>query len=91
MKTKASPYEETLGLSKTIPYYSDNYPLCEFDWIRLRLVALTPPKENEPQLIKRDRARIESAIMAKDHLQQSGFPPILNSFDYECLALMGVA
>jgi len=91
MKTKASPFEETFGLGKTLPYYSDNSPLSEFDWIRLRLVALTPSKQNEPQLMKRDRARIESAIMAKDHLQRSGFPPIFNSFDYECLSLMGVA
>jgi len=91
MKTKASPYEETLGLGKTLPYFSDNSPLSEFDWIRLRLVALTPAKDNEPRLIRRDRARIESAIMAKNHIQRSGFSPILNSFDYECLTLLGVA
>ena len=91
MKTKASSFEETLGLGKRLPYFSDNTPLSEFDWIRLRLVALTPAKDNEPKLIKRDRARIESALSAKDHLQRSGFPPIFNSFDYECLSLLGVA
>ena len=90
MKTKTPLFNGVSGVDQTLPYYSDHSPLCEFDWIRLRLVALTPPRSNEPRLVSSDRARIASAIYTKDHLQRSGFPPIFPSFEYECLQLIGV-
>jgi hypothetical protein len=90
-KTKASPYGETPEPKGILPFFSDNSPISEDEWLRVRLVALTKPRIQEPSQLRADRNRIESARKTYEHFQGIGLSPIFNSFEYEALSLIGVA
>lgn len=89
-KTKVPPFGETPEPSKSLAFFSNNSPLTEQEWILLRLVALTAPRENEPRSITRERARIQVAQQTYDHLRELNLPPIFGSFEFEALRLQGV-
>lgn len=89
-KTKVPPFGETPDSNQIVPFFSDNSPISETDWLLLRLVALTAPRENEPRSISRERVRIDVARRTYEHLKELNLPPIFNSFEYEALKLQGV-
>ena len=89
-KTKVPPVGETSEPSKILPFFSDNSPISETEWLLLRLVALTSPRENEPRSIARERARVDVARLTYEHFKALNLPPIFNSFDFEALKLQGV-
>ena len=89
-KTKVPPFGETPEPSKSLAFFSDNTPISETEWLLLRLVALTSPRENEPQSIARERARVDVARLTYEHFKALNLPPIFNSFDFEALKLLGV-
>jgi hypothetical protein len=89
-KTKVPPFGETPDPRKSLPFFSDNSPLSEADWLLVRLVALTAPNENEPRLLTRERARVQVARQTYDHFKKLNLPPIFSSFEYEALKLQGV-
>jgi hypothetical protein len=89
-KTKVSPNGETSDPNKSLPFFSDNSPLSEKEWLLLRLVALTAPNENEPRLLTRERSRVQVARQTYDHFKKLNLPPIFGSFEYEALKLQGV-
>lgn len=88
-KAKASPNDETSDCNRSLPFFSDNSPISEDDWLRVRLVALTKPRVQEPSQLRADRNRIESARKTCEHFQAIGLSPIFNSFDFEALSLIG--
>lgn len=89
-KTKVPPFGETPDPSKSLPFFSDNSPISESEWLLLRLVALTSPRENEPRSISRERARIQVARQTLEHFKEANLPPIFGSFEFEALKLQGV-
>ena len=89
-KTKVPPFGETSEPSKILPFFSDNSPISETEWLLLRLVALTSPRENEPQSITRERARVQVARQTYEPLKELNLPPIFGSFEFEALRLQGV-
>jgi hypothetical protein len=89
-KTKVPPYGETSDPRKSLPFFSDNSPISETEWLLLRLVALTTPRENEPRSITRERARVQVARQTYDHFKELNLPPIFGSFEFEALKLQGV-
>lgn len=89
-KTKVPPFGETPEPSKSLAFFSDNSPLNESEWLLLRLVALTSPRENEPRSITRERARVQVARQTYEHLKELNLPPIFGSFEFEALNLQGV-
>ena len=90
-KTKASPFGETPAPKGILPFFSDNAPISEEEWLRVRLVALTKPRDHEPPQLRADRNRIESALKTYEHFSELGLVPIFNSFEFEALSLIGVA
>jgi len=89
-KTKVPPFSETPEPRKSLPFFSDNSPISESEWLLLRLVALTSPRENEPRSITRERARIQVARQTLEHFKEANLPPIFGSFEFEALNLQGV-
>jgi hypothetical protein len=89
-KTKVSPVSETPEASKSLPFFSDNSPISESEWLLLRLVALTSPRDNEPRSIARERARVDVARRTYEHLKELNLPPIFGSFEFEALKLKGI-
>ena len=89
-KTKVPPFGETSEPSTILPFFSDYSPISETEWLLLRLVALTTPRENEPRSITRERARVQVARQTYDHLKEVNLPPIVGSFEFEALKLQGV-
>jgi len=89
-KTKASPFSETPEPSKSLAAFSNNSPLTENEWLVIRLVALTTPRENEPRSITRERARVQVARQTLEHFKEAKLSPIFGSFEFEALKLQGV-
>jgi hypothetical protein len=89
-KTKASPLGETPDPRPSLAFFSNNSPLTENEWLVLRLVALTTPRENEPRSITRERARVEVARQTLEHFKEANLSPIFGSFEFEALKLQGV-
>ena len=89
-KTKASPFSETPEPSKSLAVFSNNAPLSENEWLVIRLVALTTPRENEPRSITRERARVQVARQTLEHFKEANLSPIFGSFEFEALKLQGV-
>lgn len=89
-KTKASPLGETPDPKASLAFFSNNSPLTENEWLVLRLVALTTPRENEPRSITRERARVQVARQTLEHFKEANLPPIFGSFEFEALKLQGV-
>jgi hypothetical protein len=89
-KTKASPLGETPDPKPSLAFFSNNSPLTENEWLVLRLVALTTPRENEPRSITRERARVQVARQTLEHFKEANLPPIFGSFEFEALKLQGV-
>lgn len=89
-KAKVPPFGETPDPSKSLPFFSDNSSISETEWLRLRLVALTTPRENEPRSITRERARLQVARQTLEHFKEANLPPIFGSFEFEALKLQGV-
>jgi hypothetical protein len=89
-KTKVPPFGETPDPRKSLPFFSNNSPISETEWLLLRLVALTAPNENEPRLLTRERTRIQVARQTYDHFKKLNLPPIFGAFEYEALKLQGV-
>ena len=89
-KTKVPPFGETPETNRSLAFFSDNSPLSESEWLLLRLVALTSPRENEPRTITRERARVQVARQTYEHLKELNLPPIFGSFEFEALKLQGV-
>ena len=90
-KTKASPFSETPEPRPSLAFFSNNSPLTENEWLLLRLVALTTPRENEPRSITRERARVQVAQQTLEHFKEANLPPIFGSFEFEALKLQGVS
>ena len=93
MEKRSAPSKDEAPLgSETIQdFYSDLTPLSDEEWKEIRLVALTPPKLNEPRSLTHNRLRIENARKALDHFRESKqnyLPPIFPSFEFEALSLM---
>jgi hypothetical protein len=89
-KAKVPPFGETPDPRKSLPFFSDNSPISESEWLLLRLVALTSPRDNEPRSISRERARLQVARQTLDHFKEANLPPIFGSFEFEALKLQGV-
>jgi hypothetical protein len=89
-KTKVPPFGETPDPRKSLPFFSNNSPISETEWLLLRLVALTAANENEPRLLTRERTRIQVARQTYDHFKKLNLPPIFGAFEYEALKLQGV-
>lgn len=90
-KAKASPNGETSDSTRIIPFFSKNEEILENDWLRLRLAVLTAPRENEPQSLRRDRARVLVALKTFQHLKKENLSPIFGAWEYEALKLKGEA
>lgn len=90
-KAKASPNDETSDSTRILPFFSDNSPISEDDWLSLRLAVLTTPRESEPQSVRRDRARVAVALLTYKHLKKENLPPIFSAWEYEALKLKGDA
>ena len=88
-KTKASPFDETPDPRIIVPFYSKRDEISEAEWLRVRLVGLTIPRDSEPRSITRERARIEVAKRTLAHFRALNLSPIFSAYDYEALKLLG--
>ena len=90
-KAKASPNGETSDCTRIIAFFSKNEEIALDEWTSLRLAVLTTPRENEPQSVRRDRARVQVALLTYEHLKKENLSPIFGAWEYEALKLKGVA
>jgi len=85
----APPLGEALHSTQIVPFFSDNAPISGDEWIELRMVALTAPKDNEPRSLRLARLRIENAITTLRHFRALGISPSFSAYEYEALKLRG--
>jgi hypothetical protein len=77
------PLSGAVRVNKIVRAYSDNRALDSNEFFLIYLATHTPPALNEPEELRKTRARIRSAKLASNHLMQEDLPPILESLSHE--------
>ena len=73
--------------NKSLHPFSNYRELSDIEWISLRLAVTTRFRRSEPRSIRKARARIESALLAKSHLLSNDLIPLFDAFEFEAMLL----